>query len=323
MKNLVICGGSGTRLWPISTPEHPKQFLPIFNKKSLFQLTLERNLPFCDGFLVILGQKHLNLAKKQVDASEQIDFIQEPIGRNTAPAIALACFAVDEEEILLVSPSDHLIGADKYYRKSLFEAEDLAEKGYLVTFGILPTYAETGYGYIYAKGEDVLAFCEKPDLKTAKSYLDSGNYLWNSGMFCFKAGVYLAELKKYAPKIYEMAKIAYDNSTNGLIDMDDMLNIPKDSIDYAVMEKSDKVKVVPFVGKWNDLGSFDSLFEVVDSTQSIQIDSNNNLVIAEGKTVGLVGVKDSIVVAQGNNLLVCKKGESQRVKEICDKLAGK
>ena len=323
MKNLVICGGSGTRLWPISTPEHPKQFLPIFNKKSLFQLTLERNLPFCDGFLVILGQKHLNLAKKQVDASEQIDFIQEPIGRNTAPAIALACFAVDEEEILLVSPSDHLIGADKYYRKSLFEAEDLAEKGYLVTFGILPTYAETGYGYIYAKGEDVLAFCEKPDLKTAKSYFDSGNYLWNSGMFCFKAGVYLAELKKYAPKIYEMAKIACDNSTNGLIDMDDMLNIPKDSIDYAVMEKSDKVKVVPFVGKWNDLGSFDSLFEVVDSTQSIQIDSNNNLVIAEGKTVGLVGVKDSIVVAQGDNILVCKKGESQRVKEICDKLAGK
>ena len=321
MKNLVICGGSGTRLWPISMPEHPKQFLPLFKKKSLFQLTLERNSPFCDGFLVILGQKHLNLAKKQIDEDSQVDFIQEPIGRNTAPAIALACFSVDSEEILLVSPADHLIVADKYYRKSLFEAESLAEEGNLVTFGILPTYAETGYGYICAKSDDVLAFCEKPDLKTAESYLDSGNYLWNSGMFCFKAGAYLAELKKYAPKIYEMAKIAHEKSTDGLINMDDMLNIPKDSIDYAVMERSKKVKVVPFIGKWNDLGSFDSLFEVVDSTVSIQVDSKNNLVIAEGKTVGLVGVKDSIIIAQGDNILVCKKGESQKVKGICDKLA--
>ncbi len=323
MQNLIICGGAGTRLWPISKPENPKQFLQIFQKKSLFQLTLERNSHFCERFLVILGQNQLNIAKKQVNSALNVKFMLEPVGRNTAPAIALACFSVDPEETFLVSPSDHLIKADNSYKDALQKAESLARQGNLVTFGITPTYAETGYGYIEAKGEQVLSFCEKPELAVAQSYLEAGNYLWNSGMFCFKAGVYLQELEKYAPKIFKACKIAYQNSSDGLVRMEDMLEIPKESIDYAVMERSQKVKVVPFAGGWSDLGSFDSLFGVVDSEASINVDSVNNLVIAKGKVVALVGVQDSIVVAEGDNILVCHKGESQKVKEVCEILAKK
>ncbi len=323
MQNLIICGGAGTRLWPISTPENPKQFLQIFQKKSLFQLTLERNSHFCERFLVILGQKQRNIAKKQANAALNTNFMLEPVGRNTAPAIGLACFSVNPEEIFLVSPADHLIKADESYKLALQKAETLAKKGNLVTFGISPTYAETGYGYIEAKGEAVLSFCEKPELAVAQSYLEAGNYLWNSGMFCFKAGVYLQELSRHAPEIFQACKAAYQNSSEGLVRMEDMLQIPKESIDYAVMEKSDKVKVVPFAGGWSDLGSFDSLFGVVNSDESVSIDSSNNLVIAEGKTVALLGVRDSIVVADGDNILVCHKGESQKVKDVCEMLAKK
>ncbi len=324
MQNLIICGGAGTRLWPISKPENPKQFLQIFGGKSLFQRTMERNLPFCEQFLVILGQKQLNIAKKQVKTAEKVNFVLEPIGRNTAPAIALACFSVSADEILFVSPSDHLIETkDGKYEQALKKAESLAKKGNLVTFGIEPTYAETGYGYIEADGEEVLSFREKPELKVAQSYLESGRYFWNSGMFCFQAGVYLQELSRYAPEIYEAAKVAYSNSRDGFVRLEDMQKIPKESIDYAVMERSQKVKVVPFAGGWNDLGCFDSLFGVVDSDQSVSVDSSNNLVLAKGKTVALVGVRDSIVVADGDDLLVCHKGESQKVKEVCEQLAKK
>jgi len=322
MQNLVICGGAGTRLWPISKPKNPKQFLQIFAKKSLFQLTLQRNLQFCERFSVILGQKQLNIAKKQVNNVKNVDFILEPIGRNTAPAIALACFSVNPKEIFFVSPSDHLIDVENgEYEKALLRAEELAKDGNLVTFGIKPTYAEIGYGYIQASGEDVLSFREKPELAVAQSYLQADNYFWNSGMFCFQAGAYLQELKRYAPEIYKAAKVAYANSKDGLVAMEDMLKIPKESIDYAVMERSEKVKVVPFAGGWSDLGSFDSLYGVVDSDQSVSVDSDNNLVLAKGKTVALVGVRDSIVVVDGDDVLICHKGESQNVKKVCDILA--
>ncbi len=324
MQNLIICGGAGTRLWPISKPENPKQFLQIFEKKSLFQLTLERNLPFCDRFLVILGQKQLNIAKKQLNSAENTKFILEPVGRNTAPAIALACFSVDPEQIFFVSPSDHLIDAKSgEYEEALLKAESLAKEGSLVTFGIKPSYAETGYGYIQASGNDVLSFREKPELQVAQEYLRAGNYFWNSGMFCFQAGVYLQELKLYAPEIYKAAKVAYQNSQDGAVAKEDMLKIPKESIDYAVMERSKRVKVVPFAGGWSDLGSFDSLLGVVESDQSVSIDSSNNLVLAKGKTVALVGVSDAIVVVDGDDVLICRQGDSQKVKDVCDILAKK
>ena len=197
------------------------------------------------------------------------NFLLEPIGRNTAPAIALACFDLDAEAVVLISPSDHLIKDQEAYVKVVNRAKELADEDYLVTFGIKPEYAETGYGYIEAEGENVKAFHEKPDAAVAQTYFDAGNYYWNSGMFCFKVGVFLDELKEYAPDIYTTSLQAYENaksddvnanSTLGYDDMirvmhDDMAAIPEDSIDYAVMEKSNKVKVVASDIAWSDLGS--------------------------------------------------------------------
>jgi len=317
MINLIICGGAGTRLWPISTKDNPKQFLKIFNEKSLFEMTLDRNSSLCRSFCVILGEKHYKKALQQTNTDQKIDFVIEPIGRDTAPAIALACFGMQRQTVVFVTPADHLIKSNQNYQKAIQRAEILAKQGFLVTFGIKPTYAETGYGYIHAKDETVLSFKEKPNLSVAKKYLLDNSYFWNSGMFCFSAGSFLDELQKYSPEIYKMAKIAQKNSPHGKIDIKDMLKIPKKSIDYAVMEKSKIVKMVSFDSPWNDLGSFDSLFGILKNQGScIEIDSKNNLILAKGKTVATIGIENSIIVATEKKILVCKKGKSQKVKDI-------
>ena len=207
--------------------------------------------------------------------------------------------------------------------KPLKKAKTLAQADNLVTFGITPQYPETGFGYIEADGEDVLSFKEKPDLTTAQSYLDAGNYYWNSGMFCFKAGVFLEELKKYSPDIYESSFTAYKNAKIDemvRISHEDMLAIPEDSIDYAVMEKSDKVKVIPSDIAWSDLGSFESLDEEIDSSDNvISIDSNNNMILSP-KQVATIDVDDLIIIDTADALLVSKKGSSQKVKEVVKSL---
>lgn len=341
MTNIILCGGSGTRLWPISRTLMPKQFVKLFEGESLFQLTIKRNKNICDKQFVVSNAEQFFLAVDQLEelAVTENKFLLEPIGRNTAPAIALACFALDPNEVVLVSPSDHLIKDEKSYVKVLEQAKKLAQEDNLVTFGITPEYAETGYGYIESivsvgeniLGQDVKAFYEKPDEATAQKYLDAGNFYWNSGMFCFKAGIFLEELKQHAPEIYKMSKTAFDNAKKDEIIRifhKDMAMIPENSIDYAVMEKSSNVKVVASDISWSDLGSFDALDEELEKDKNgntkcehlYAVDAKNNFVYSKERAVALAGVEDLIVVDTGDALLISRKGSSQKVKEVVGQL---
>lgn len=335
MTNIILCGGSGTRLWPISRTLMPKQFVKLFDAQSLFQLTVERNKSIGNKRLIVSNAEQYFLAVDQLGElnSKSNTFLLEPVGRNTAPAIALACFALEADEVVLVSSSDHLIKKQEAYIQVVEHAKELAMEGALVTFGIKPEYAETGYGYIEADGENVKAFHEKPDAETAQNYLDAGNYFWNSGMFCFQAGVFLEELKNCDPEIYDASLQAYKNAKNdGMIRIahDDMAAIPEESIDFAVMEKSSKVKVVASDIGWSDMGSFDALYEEMpkdnynnvslstkakQATENITDNSHNNLIISE-KLVAAIDVDDLIIVDTVDTLLISKKGSSQKVKDV-------
>ena len=338
MTNIILCGGNGTRLWPISRTLMPKQFVKLFDDKSLFQLTVERNSKICDSQLIVSNTEQYFLALDQLEELDKYNnsYLLEPIGRNTAPAIALACFAVDSEELVLVTPSDHLIKDEVEYRKVLIQAKELAQKDNLVTFGITAKFAETGFGYIesISNSFDVKAFHEKPDAQTAQSYVDAGNYYWNSGMFLFKAGVFLEELKKYSLEIYEKSRQAYNNAKKDdviRIAHDDMLHIPEDSIDFAVMEQSSRVKVVPSNIEWSDVGSFDALYKELDQDENgntcndkhISIDSKNNLIYTQNKYIATVDIENLIIVDTGDALLISKKGSSQKVKKVVAQLRQK
>jgi mannose-1-phosphate guanylyltransferase len=334
MTNIILCGGSGTRLWPISRSLMPKQFVKLFNNKSLFQLTVERNSKVCKSQFIVSNTEQYFLALDQLGELGKTNnkYLLEPVGRNTAPAIALACMELDFDEIVLVTPSDHLIKDEKEYEKVLKKAKEFAKDNKLVTFGITPTFAETGFGYIESINEfDVKAFHEKPDFQTATSYLEAGNYYWNSGMFMFKAGVFLDELEKYSAEIYNQSLQAFNNaSKDGIIRIkhDDMINIPEDSIDYAVMEKSDIVKVIPSNIAWSDVGSFDALYEELPKDKNgntkndkhISIDSKNNLVYGSDRIIASIDVEDLIIIDTGDALLISKKGSSQKVKKVVEKL---
>jgi len=342
MTNIILCGGSGTRLWPISRTLMPKQFVKLFENKSLFQLTVERNSKVCNSQFIVSNAEQYFLAIDQLEELNKTNnkYLLEPVGRNTAPAIALACMALDKEELVLVTPSDHLIKDEAEYSKVLKIAQELAQQDNLVTFGITPTFAETGFGYIECvvgselrveSGMDVVNFHEKPDFKTATSYLEAGNYYWNSGMFLFKAGVFLEELQKYSPEIYQASLKAFNNASKDeliRIKHNDMANIPEDSIDYAVMEKSDKVKVIPSNINWSDVGSFDSLYEELPKDENgntqnenhIAIDSKNNLIYGSERKIATVDIEDCIIVDTGDALLISKKGSSQKVKKVVQEL---
>ena len=337
MTNIILCGGSGTRLWPISRTLMPKQFVKIFDEQSLFQLTAQRNSLFCEKLYIVSNTEQYFLAIDQLEentkSSQNATFLLEPIGRNTAPAIALACMDIDPEEIVLVTPSDHLIKNERAYQEVVKKAQSLAKAGALVTFGITPDYPEIGFGYIEAQDDDVKSFKEKPDLKTAQAYIQQGNYYWNSGMFCFKAGTFLEELQKYSPEIYNACKIAYEEkqqiANNQVRIIHELMHaIPSNSIDYAVMEKSDKVKVVPSDISWSDLGSFDALYEELPKDQNgntkndnhISIDSKDNLIVTHNKQIATIDIEDLIIVDTPDALLISKKGSSQKVKEVVEKL---
>ncbi len=310
----------------------PKQFLVLFDGKSLFQETVERNKEISNDLMVITNENQYFLALDQLEElnikfnSQNTKFLLEKIGKNTAPAIAFAALESNEEDILFITPSDHLIKNQEKYKKAINRAKELAKKGYLVIFGITPAEPHTGYGYIEAKGEDVIKFHEKPDIKTAKEYLKRGNYYWNSGMFMFKAGVYLEELKKYSPEVYESCLEVYKNYIKPITDnqlrITNMKEIPDISIDYAVMEKSDKIKVIPSNFEWNDVGSFDSLVEETNSKEAIEIDSKDNFYYCdnENKVIAAIGLEEYIVIDTKDALLITKKGQTQKVKEIVNQL---
>ncbi len=345
MINLILCGGSGTRLWPLSRKLYPKQFAELLPGASLFQETVKRNSVYCERFFIVTNKDLHFLAAHQIESvslSSKTTYLLEPVGRNTAPAIALACLDLDPEEIVFITPSDHLIENTLEYKNNLEVAEKLAKDGKLVTFGVKPKYPETGYGYIEidknnkATNCKVKSFQEKPDLKTAEKYFQSGNYFWNSGMFVFKAGTFLDELKKYAPEVYEKSKSAYDaslieNSSNDksvFIEKEKMSEIPSISIDYAVMEKSDNVFVVLTSIDWNDLGSFDSLVDVRIKDENnntfdegiVSINCKNSFVTSSDKKITMIGVENLIVIDTPDALLLAKKGETQLVKNIVEEL---
>jgi mannose-1-phosphate guanylyltransferase len=342
MTNIILCGGNGTRLWPISRTLMPKQFVKIFEDTSLFQLTLRRNNEIFNTQHIILNTEQYFIASEQISElhnkknylKKSTTFLLEPVGRNTAAAIALSCFALDANEIVFISSSDHLIKNKIEYLKIVERAIRLAKLDNLVIFGIPPTYPEVGYGYIEAQGEDVKSFHEKPNKRTADEYLLSKNFYWNSGMFCFKVGVFLEELKKYSFDIYNTSKIAYERSIkdhkNHIVRIlhDDMIEIPDNSIDYAVMEKSDKVKVIKANIGWSDLGSFDALdLEIgkdINGNTVIPnlytVESKNNFLYTQERAIALVGIEDLIIVDTRDALLISKKGMSQQVKQVVSQL---
>jgi len=336
LTNIILCGGNGTRLWPISRTLMPKQFVRLFENKSLFQRTIERNTVICDNNLIVSNIEQYFLALDQLEEIGQVNnrYLLEPIGRNTASAIGLACMSLDKDELVLVTPSDHLIKDEDEYKKVVDIAKILANKNNLVTFGITPQFAEIGFGYIESVKDsyDIEVFHEKPNKKTAQAYVDAGNYYWNSGMFMFKVGVFLEELQKYSPKIFEASKIAFDNrKTNDSairIEHKYMQEIPAESIDFAVMEKSKKVKVVPSNIGWSDVGSFDALYKELPQDENgntkndkhISIDSKNNFIYSKDKYIATIDVDNLVIVDTGDALLVSKKGSSQKVKEVVSEI---
>ena len=319
MTNVILCGGSGTRLWPLSRTLMPKQFVKIFNGESLFSLTLKRNYEF-QKTVIVCNEAHYFLALDECEEKEIEKFILEPFGKNTAAAITFAALNSKEDEILLVTPSDHMIEDDDAYRKSLISAKEYAKDGFLVTFGIKPSEPNTGYGYIKAqKNGDVERFIEKPNFENAVKFIKDGGYYFNSGMFCFKAGVFLDEMMKFAPDIVKSVRSAIENSnleSNVLkIDPRSMDEIEDISIDYALMQKSMKIKMVSLDVGWSDVGSFDELSKKMENSKELyELDSKNNFVITDKPTT-IIDANDLIVVNTKDALLVTKRGGSQKVKE--------
>ena len=318
--NVILTGGVGSRLWPLSRKSQPKQYLEIFEGKSLFQMTVERNSILTDDVMVVGNIDNCHLSKAVLKKSElnYIDII-ESTPRNTAAAIAFACFAANPDDILIVTPSDHVIEGDTSYKAAIDLAVSKAENGAIVTFGIVPAKPETGYGYIEYVNDDVISFREKPNEETAKEFISKGNFLWNSGMFCFKAGVMLDELKDFTPEVYEKSKIAWENNEQGKLDLALSMDIPSISIDYAVMERSKKIKVIPTQFNWSDLGSFDSVYDYLIS-KGYSVDEDGNMVIGTDNFTAFLGLKNTIFVSTPTANLILHKEHAQKVKGVYTKL---
>jgi mannose-1-phosphate guanylyltransferase len=319
--HVILTGGVGSRLWPLSRKSQPKQYLDIFDGKSLFEMTVDRNRTIADKVMVVGNVDNCHLSRKILEKTntEYTDII-ESTPRNTAAAIAFASFAADPDEILIITPSDHIIDDMVAYEMAIQEAVEKASGGYIVTFGIVPTKPETGFGYIERKGDDVISFREKPNQVAAIDFIAKGNFLWNSGMFCFKAGVLLGELKAFHPEVYEKSKLVWESNTNGILDLALSMDIPSISIDYAVMERSKKMKVVSSQFDWSDLGSFESVYDYLVSIGHA-VDENGNMVIGTDNYTAFVGVKDAIFVYTPTANLILKKEFSQDVKSVYNALA--
>jgi mannose-1-phosphate guanylyltransferase len=318
--HVILTGGIGSRLWPLSRKKSPKQYLDLFKGKSLFEMAVQRNQKIADS-VVIVGNKdnsHLSHSAMQ-NCGLPYTNIVEATPRNTAAAIAFAAFAVQPSDILIVTPSDHMISGDVEYQEAIQAGVQKAKEGYIVTFGIQPTRPETGYGYIEYDNDHVKSFREKPNLDTAEDFIERGNFLWNSGMFCFQASVFLEELKQYEPKVYECSKKAWDHSNEGILDESLSLEIPSISVDYAVMERSKQIRVISTAFQWSDLGSFEALYDYFVQN-GYPKDDNGNIVIGTEIFTGFVGLKNTIFVYTKDAFLIIQKEKSQDVKKIYNML---
>lgn len=343
---VILSGGNGSRLWPLSRQNQPKQFLALLGEHSLYQETVARANRLANAQLpiTVCNEDHRFMVGEQLHAIGQASggILLEPISRNTAPAIALAALHVltgDPQGLMLVLPADHLIRDEKAFRAAVESALPLAEAGWLVTFGITPDAPETGYGYIQSGapleggGFKVSRFVEKPDQKRAKNYLADGGYVWNSGIFALRADRYLEELKQYRPDIFHAVTDAYTQGRNDLdfvrVDPQAFAASPEDSIDYAVMEKTDRAAVVPISCGWSDIGSWSSLWAVAKQDQNgnhhqgdvVSTDTHRCLVKAsERRMIATIGVEDLVIVDTPDATLVARKDCVQDVKSIVDQI---
>lgn len=318
--HVLLTGGVGSRLWPLSRKQSPKQYLNLFEGKSLFEMTVQRNQRIADHVVIVGNRDNTHLSHKaMVNCGLPYTNIVEATPRNTAAAIAFAALAVQPDDILIVTPSDHMIAGEEKYQEAIQRGIEKAKEGYIVTFGIQPTRPETGYGYIEYHNDLVKSFREKPNLDTAEDFLERGNFLWNSGMFCFQASVFLDELKKYEHTVYEKALEAWKATKDGILDEALSLEIPSISVDYAVMERSKKIRVVPTEFEWSDLGSFEALYDYFVST-GYPKDDNGNIVIGTEIFTGFVGLKNTIFIYTKDAFLIVQKEKSQDVKKIYNML---
>lgn len=336
MKIIILAGGGGTRLFPLSRDCYPKQFLHVIGDKSLLAQTIERFLGLVEArdIIIVTNERyifHVQSELKTINAQEA-HIITEPMGKNTAPAIALAqsycqdILQCDDDEILFVSPSDHLIKPIDAFQDLIRNAQDVA-KDNIVTLGIKPTKPEIGYGYIEAEKNNnlvkkVISFKEKPDLVTAKEYISSGNYYWNGGMFMFSIATMQAELTKYMPAIIDITQNSYQYT------VDNFKNMPDISIDYAVAEKSQKMMMIPMENiYWNDIGSFDAIAEVLSDEDKnvfkgdiLAESCTDTMIIGDTRLIAGIDLENLMIIDTPDALLVAKKGESQKVKNIVNKL---
>ncbi|GAV19784.1 mannose-1-phosphate guanylyltransferase [Mariprofundus micogutta] len=341
IRGVILAGGSGTRLWPLSRQQLPKQFLNINGVDSMLSATISRSSPLIsrEDAWVVTGDTHASgEAFSELDG---LNLILEPCGRNTAPAIAIAAALfqdlTNEDPVMVVLPADHIISKQAAFQRCLKKAVSAAEDGRLVTFGIVPNHPETGFGYVQTQASDgdvmpVLRFVEKPNLENAQKMLDDGNYFWNSGMFVWKSSTILEEMREHLPEVWELLD-AMRKRWNGGEPWQEVIRttfdqMPNISIDYGIMEKSQRVSLVAADIGWSDVGSWDAVHEMAPhdehgndiSGNVLAIDCKGSLLRSEKSLIAAVGLEDVIAVETPDAILLCKAGESQRVKDIVDEL---